>query len=169
MIDFKKSVLFKLAPMETEKILQPINDFLLDDEKVFSAFKTVRDQLVFTDNRIIAANVQGITGKKVDYTSIPYSKIQTFSVETSPIPDDCEMYVELDGNYTRIERETTTTVSFYMDGSGQQDFSVFIGNIVPQAPDSLTSEGLYNSITLDWNEDGAERLRVIFSKGIPVE
>ena len=100
MIDFKKSVLFKLAPMETEKILQPINDFLLDDEKVFSAFKTVRDQLVFTDKRIIAANVQGITGKKVDYTSIPYSKIQTFSVETSGVLDldaEIEIYISAIG------------------------------------------------------------------------
>jgi len=77
----------------------------------------------------------------------------TFSVETSPIPDDCEMYVELDGNYTRIERETTTTVSFYMDGSGQKDFSVFIGNIVPQSPDNLEATGHYSSITLDWDED----------------
>ena len=100
MIDFKKTVLFKLAPMETEKILQPINDFLLDDEKVFSAFKTVRDQLVFTDKRIIAANVQGITGKKVDYTSIPYSKIQTFSVETSGVLDldaEIEIYISAIG------------------------------------------------------------------------
>ena len=100
MIDFKKTVLFKLSPMETEKILQPINDFLLDDEKVFSAFKTVRDQLVFTDKRIIAANVQGITGKKVDYTSIPYSKIQTFSVETSGVLDldaEIEIYISAIG------------------------------------------------------------------------
>ena len=100
MIDFKTTVLFKLAPMETEKILQPINDFLLDDEKVFSAFKTVRDQLVFTDKRIIAANVQGITGKKVDYTSIPYSKIQTFSVETSGVLDldaEIEIYISAIG------------------------------------------------------------------------
>ena len=41
---------------------------------------------------MIAANVQGITGSKVDYTSIPYSKIQTFSIETSGSLDlDCEI------------------------------------------------------------------------------
>ena len=54
----------------------------------------MRDQLVFTNKRIIAANVQGITGKKVDYTSIPYSKIQTFSVETEGVMDlECELEI----------------------------------------------------------------------------
>ena len=35
-------------------------------------------------------------------------------------------------------------------------FSVFIGNIAPQSPDNLTSAGHYNSITLDWDEDGED-------------
>ena len=33
--------------------------------------------------RLIAVNVQGITGEKRDFTSLPYSKIQAFSVETA--------------------------------------------------------------------------------------
>ena len=81
MIDFQKSVIFKLEPISIDQMLDPINKFLIDQESVLSVFKTVRDQLVFTNKRIIAANVQGMTGKKIDYTSIPYSKIQTFSVE----------------------------------------------------------------------------------------
>jgi len=47
---------------------------------------------VFTNKRVIAANVQGITGSKVDYTSLPYSKINAFSIETSGTFDlDCEI------------------------------------------------------------------------------
>ncbi len=92
MIDFGKSAIFKLKPIDTKKVLAPINKFLIDDEHIFSAFKTIRDQLVFTNKRVISANVQGITGSKVDYTSIPYSKIQTFSVETAGTLDlDCEI------------------------------------------------------------------------------
>ena len=35
-----------------------------------------------------------IAGKKVDYTSIPYSKIQTFSVETAGVMDlECELEI----------------------------------------------------------------------------
>ncbi|PWU45308.1 cytoplasmic protein [Micromonospora globispora] len=48
-----------------------------------SCFKAVRDFVVFTDKRLIAVNVQGITGKKRDFTSLPYSKIQAFSIETA--------------------------------------------------------------------------------------
>ena len=40
-----------------------------------------------------------------------------------------------------------------MDGGGQQDFNVYIGNIPPQAPDNLTSVGNYNTINLDWDAD----------------
>jgi hypothetical protein len=94
MIDFQKSVLFKLNPIPIDRVLEPIHKFLIEEESVLSAFQTVRDQLVFTNKRIIAANVQGFTGKKVDYTSIPYSKIQTFSVETSGVLDrDCELEI----------------------------------------------------------------------------
>ena len=43
----------------------------------------MRDYIAFTSKRIIAVNVQGITGKKKDFTSLPYSKIQAFSVESA--------------------------------------------------------------------------------------
>ncbi|MED5490789.1 MAG: PH domain-containing protein [Pseudomonadota bacterium] len=94
MIDFQKSVVFKLNPIETSKMLSNINQFLIDGESILQVFQTIRDQLVFTNKRIIAANVQGLTGKKIDYTSIPYSKIQTFSVETAGTLDlDCELEI----------------------------------------------------------------------------
>jgi hypothetical protein len=94
MIDFDKSALFKLTPIKNDQVKEEINKFLVEGEKLFAAFKTIRDQVVFTNKRIIAANVQGMTGKKVDYTSIPYSKIQTFSVETAGLVDlDCEIEI----------------------------------------------------------------------------
>ena len=43
----------------------------------------MRDGIVFTDKRIIAIDVQGLTGKKKDFSSLPYSRIQAFSVETA--------------------------------------------------------------------------------------
>src|SRR3954452_12826052 len=94
MIDFQKSMVFKLNPVDSSQMLSAIHKFLIEGERVLQVFKTIRDQLVFTNKRIIAANVQGLTGKKVDYTSIPYSKIQTFSVETSGVLDrDCELEI----------------------------------------------------------------------------
>ena len=92
MIDFKNSSVFKLKPIKQDQIREDFHKFLLDDEKVFASFKTVRDQVIFTNKRVISANVQGITGSKVDHTSIPYNKIQAFSVETAGTFDlDCEI------------------------------------------------------------------------------
>jgi hypothetical protein len=94
MIDFNSNSVFKLTPINRNEMLAPIKQFLIEGETVLDVFKTIRDQVVFTNKRIIAANVQGFTGKKIDYTSIPYSKIQTFSVETAGTLDlDCELEV----------------------------------------------------------------------------
>ena len=94
MIDFNSNSVFKLSPVPVEHVLDPIRKFLITGEEILAVFKTIRDQVVFTNKRIIAANVQGMMGAKVDYTSIPYSKIQTFSVETSGVLDrDCELEI----------------------------------------------------------------------------
>ena len=94
MIDFKNSDYLKLKPISEKDALDAVQMLLIPGEQVVVGFKTVRDKVIFTTKRIIAMNVQGITGKKVDYTSIPYSKIQTYSVETSGTFDmDCEIEV----------------------------------------------------------------------------
>lgn len=92
MIDFKNSSVFKLKPIEEGKIREELYQFLITDEHIIGAFKTIRDQVVFTNKRIISANVKGITGSKVDYTSLPYSKMQAYSIETAGTFDlDCEI------------------------------------------------------------------------------
>ncbi|NMV21820.1 PH domain-containing protein, partial [Vibrio parahaemolyticus] len=78
MIDFDNSSVFKLKPIDVSNAREDFLKFLIDGETIFAVFKTVRDQVVFTNKRVIAANVQGITGSKVDYTSLPYSKINAF-------------------------------------------------------------------------------------------
>lgn len=96
MIDFKNSSVFKLKPIEEDKVREDFCKFLIDGESIIAAFKSIRDQVVFTNKRIIAANVQGITGSKVDYTSLPYSKIQAFSVEsagTLDLDSEIELYL----------------------------------------------------------------------------
>jgi hypothetical protein len=56
---------------------------LIEGEYIVAAFKTIRDSVVFTNKRVVVTNVQGLTGKKTDYTSLPYSRLQAYSVETS--------------------------------------------------------------------------------------
>ena len=64
-----------------------LSGIFVDGEQIISTFKGIRDGVVFTNKRIIAINVQGLTGTKKDFTSLPYSKIQAFSVETAGVFD----------------------------------------------------------------------------------
>jgi hypothetical protein len=58
----------------------------------------MRDMVIFTNRRIIAVNVQGFTGKKRDYSSLPYSKVQAFSLESSGVFDlDAELELWFSG------------------------------------------------------------------------
>ncbi|MFI7431832.1 PH domain-containing protein [Micromonospora sp. NPDC049836] len=83
MIDFANGSVFKLHPCNPADIAPAVAPLLIPGEQMVSCFKAVRDFVVFTDKRLIAVNVQGITGKKRDFTSLPYSKIQAFSIETA--------------------------------------------------------------------------------------
>ncbi|MBO3739162.1 PH domain-containing protein [Actinoplanes flavus] len=83
MIDFSSPSVFKLNPVDPASVYPQVAPLLIPGEQLIAAFKTTRDFVVFTNKRLIAANVQGMTGKKVDYTSLPYGKIQAFSIETA--------------------------------------------------------------------------------------
>ena len=63
-----------------EKELEAV---LIPTENVDLAYKLIRDLIVFTNFRLIIVDKQGMTGKKIDYRSIPYKSISRFSVETA--------------------------------------------------------------------------------------
>lgn len=94
MIDFKNAEYLKLKPVNNSEFADRISGMLVNGESIVATFKSIRDGVVFTNKRIFAINVQGLTGKKVDYTSLPYSKIQAFSVETAGVIDlDSELEI----------------------------------------------------------------------------
>ena len=81
MIDFNNKEVFKLK--QNEEYGEMVTELLIDGEEIIDAYKSMRDGVVFTSKRIIAVNVQGITGSKKDFTSLPYKNIVAYSVETS--------------------------------------------------------------------------------------
>lgn len=83
MIDFQNGGFFKLQMVQPGTFGGEVAPFLTDGEQIVAEFRGARDGVVFTTKRIIAINIQGLTGKKRDYTSLPFSKIQSFSVETA--------------------------------------------------------------------------------------
>ena len=98
MIDFNNASFFKLNMVGNDAFHSQVAPILVADEAILSTYKGIRDGVVFTNKRIIAINVQGLTGAKKDYTSLPYSKIQAYSVETAGTAEklfsftaDCEL------------------------------------------------------------------------------
>src|SRR4051812_228128 len=69
--------------VEEIPIPSDVIDLLVDGEKAVAAFKTFRDSAIFTDKRLIVRDAQGITGKKVEVYSLPYSAINMWSSENA--------------------------------------------------------------------------------------
>ena len=82
MINFNKNTAWNLTPINLNSIHNEVAGLMVNGERPLMAFKTIRDQLVFTNKRIISIDVQGITGKRRSFTSLPYSKVQFFSIQT---------------------------------------------------------------------------------------
>ena len=98
MIDFQNGAFFKLSPSNPQEIQAQLAPLLVDGEHIYLSFKGVRDFVAFTNKRLIAVNVQGLTGKKRDYSSLPYNKIQAWSVETAGTFDlDAELELWFSG------------------------------------------------------------------------
>lgn len=98
MIDFQNAAYAKLGPVDPAALHTEVAPLLVEGEQVHLAFKGLRDSVLFTNKRLIAINVQGITGKKRDYSSLPYNKIQAWSVETAGTLDlDAELELWFSG------------------------------------------------------------------------
>ena len=82
MINFNKNTAWNLTPINMNSIHNEVAGLLVRGEQPVMAFKTIRDQLVFTNKRIISIDVQGITGKRRSFNSMPYSKVQFFAIQT---------------------------------------------------------------------------------------
>ncbi len=72
-----------------------VNDLLVDGEVAVAAYKTFRDSAIFTSKRLIVRDAQGITGKKVEIYSLPYSSINMWSTENAGKFLDFNAEVEL--------------------------------------------------------------------------
>ncbi|WKX71341.1 PH domain-containing protein [Streptomyces sp. XD-27] len=84
------------------------------DERVYGAYQLIRDTILLTDRRMVLIDKQGITGRKVEYHSIPYKSISHFAVETAGTFDlDAELKIWISGSSTPIEKTFTKGVDIY--------------------------------------------------------
>lgn len=83
MIDFANKPFMNLSRVPDETFCSLVQPILIQGETIIQSFQSFRDGVIFTNRRILSINVQGMRGKKKDFSSLPYSKIQAFSVETA--------------------------------------------------------------------------------------
>ena len=79
MINFNKNSVFNLKQIDVSSVRGEVSSFLIEGEEILDAFKTIRDQVVFTNKRIISIDVQGITGKGNHFQHchiLPYNSLR---------------------------------------------------------------------------------------------
>ena len=103
---------FNLKEIRFDDIRKEVFSLFVQGERAEMAFMTVRDQVVFTNKRIMVVNVQGIVGKKISYLSYPYSKIQFYGIETAGVLDiDSELILAFsNGAYLQFDFKTAVDI-----------------------------------------------------------
>lgn len=102
-INFNSNSAWNLKPISVDDVRNEVLGLLIKGEEIEMAFQTVRDQLIFTNKRIIAVDVQGITGKRKSFSTMPYSKIQYFSIQTPGFAEmipDSELFIMFSNTFT---------------------------------------------------------------------
>lgn len=88
---------------------------LIEGEEIELGFKLIRDVFMFTTKRIILVDKQGLTGKKVEFKSVPYKNISRFSVETAGSFDlDSELKIWVGSeSLPSISKQFTKSVNIF--------------------------------------------------------
>ncbi|MDU7338087.1 MAG: PH domain-containing protein [Clostridium sp.] len=96
-----------------------IKRLLHSSEELQFCVKTFRDVAAFTDKRILIVDRQGITGKKIEYFSVPYRSIVTYALETAGTLDlDAEIKLVLSGGIV-------LELNFFKDKENQMEELLF--------------------------------------------
>ncbi|WP_430789969.1 PH domain-containing protein [Virgibacillus flavescens] len=101
----------EISSTDAEKEL---SELLGDSEKVEHAYKLIRDLIVFTNKRLILVDKQGMTGKKIEYHSVPYGNITHFSVETAGTFDlEAELKIWISGSSVPLQKTFNKQLNIY--------------------------------------------------------
>lgn len=95
-----------------DKLDKLFSELLVEGEQIEKAYQLIRDLFVFTNKRLILVDKQGMTGKKIEFLSIPYSKITKFSRESAGHFDlDAELKIWVGSDPMPIAKEFRKTVN----------------------------------------------------------
>lgn len=108
------SFLGNAGTISAESLQKEYGKLLTENETIEIGFAVFRDAFIFTNKRLILVDVQGLTGKKIEYLSVPYGKITKFSVETAGRFDlDAELKIWVGSESIPLSKTFNKKVNIY--------------------------------------------------------
>lgn len=109
------AIMGNASEVNIDELRRDYEKLLAKSERIERAYKLIRDLFIFTDKRLILVDIQGITGKKIAYHSIPYKNISHFSIETAGNFDlDAELKIWVSGMGTSpLEKKFNKNLDIY--------------------------------------------------------
>jgi len=99
---------------ENKKYHAEFGQLLIDGEIIEEGFVVVRDTFLFTNKRLILIDIQGISGRQLEYLSIPYGNIRKFSILTGGSFDlNAELKLWLGNDTIPLEKKFNKDVNIY--------------------------------------------------------
>lgn len=100
--------------VETKKFHSEYGQLLVDGEIIEVGFVVFRDTFLFTNKRLILVDIQGISGRQLEYLSIPYGNITKFSVQTGESFDlNAELKIWVGSDTIPLEKKFNKDLSVY--------------------------------------------------------
>lgn len=100
--------------METKKFHADYGQLLVDGEIIEAGFVVLRDTFLFTNKRLILVDIQGVSGRQIEYLSIPYCNITKFSVQTGVSFDlNAELKLWIGSDAIPLEKKFNKDLSIY--------------------------------------------------------
>ena len=98
-----------------EKLEEKYGHLLIGGENIELGFKLFRDVFMFTNKRLVLIDVQGVTGSKVEFLSLPYKNMSRFSLETAGTFDlDAELKIWVSSeNVPTVSKKFNKNIDVY--------------------------------------------------------
>lgn len=107
-------ILGNASKIDPADIAEDFQRILAPGERIEHAYQLIRDYFVFTDKRLVLVDKQGVTGRKVEYHSLPYRSITHFSIESTGTFDlEAELKIWISGNPTPYQRQFNRSLNIY--------------------------------------------------------
>lgn len=111
---FFSGIIGNAGVVDIQKLAADYGRLLSEGESIDVGFIVIRDTFIFTNKRLILIDFSGVTGSKVEYLSVPYSKITKYSIQTAGIFDlDAELKIWVGSDPNPIAKTFTRNANIY--------------------------------------------------------